>query len=459
MYDIVVIGAGLSGLQAAYSAQQAGLSVAVVEARDRVGGKVWTVETASGRGKADLGAAWVNDKKQRRIWSYAQRFGLTVVAQRLVGRAVMQLNDNERFEFPFGITPDFTAEEKKNLERIRDHVQAETLKPGPPRPEDDAVTIDQYVRNLGALPKTIQMVNVWTKAMHGVESTQESAAYFIDYCRRNTGLLAVRADDQTGGNYLRFVQGAQSIAEGLTRLIDPSNIYLSNPVSSIKDHHSHISVTTTTGKTFQARKCILSVPSTMYKEFNITPTLPAPVQTLANETILGNYNKVIVAYDTPWWRDLGFNGFFMSYSNGPVTLGRDTSVDEKRLYALTLFVQGDKGYAWSQLPHPERRARVIKQLAAVYNVGKDAEVYRPIEYFEQIWKNEQFSRGALVPITKLGHLTEFAEVYGKPVGNLHFVGTEYAAEWKGYMEGALCSGEQGAREVVEAMSRGQRARL
>jgi len=67
MFDVVVIGAGFSGLQAAYSAQQAGLSVVVVEARDRVGGKTWSVPLASGRGYADLGAAYISDMLQPRI--------------------------------------------------------------------------------------------------------------------------------------------------------------------------------------------------------------------------------------------------------------------------------------------------------------------------------------------------------------------------------------------------------
>lgn len=90
---------------------------------------------------------------------------------------------------------------------IRDHIQRESLKPGPPRRQDDLVTIDQYVRDLGATQKTIQMVNLWVKVMHGMESTEESAAFFIDYCRRNKGLLAIRADDHTGGQYMRFHEG------------------------------------------------------------------------------------------------------------------------------------------------------------------------------------------------------------------------------------------------------------
>lgn len=106
MFDVVVVGAGLSGLQAAYSAQKAGLSVVVVEARDRVGGKVWSVPLASKRGCADLGAAWVNDTLQKRVWSYVEQFGLQVVKQRLDGKAVMETERGERVVYPFGITPE-----------------------------------------------------------------------------------------------------------------------------------------------------------------------------------------------------------------------------------------------------------------------------------------------------------------------------------------------------------------
>ncbi|KAK2761327.1 hypothetical protein FQN54_001849 [Arachnomyces sp. PD_36] len=458
MFDVLVIGAGFSGLQAAYTAQQEGLSTVVIEARDRVGGKVWSVPLASGRGCADLGAAWINDSMQPRIWAYVQQFGLKVVKQRLEGRAVMQESSAHRFEFPFGTTPEFTPEEKRNLEYIRDHIQAESLKPGPPLVQDDNVSLDQYVRNLGAFPKTLKMVNLWVQVMHGLESTEESAAWFIDYCRRNRGLFAIRADDSSGGQHLRLQDGAQSIANEIARLVGASNIHLSSPVASIEDHGSHMSVITTNGKTFTARKCILSVPSTMYKELNIYPSLPQPVQEVTNSTALGDYNKAVVCYDRPWWRDLGFNGYFASYT-GPVILARDTSVDEKSHFSLTCFVNGERGREWGKLLPHERRAVVVQQLAKIFNVDAKSEVFRPIEVFDQVWKHEKFSRGALAPVTAIGHYTRYAPVYGKPVGNLHFVGTEYSTEWKGYMEGALCSGEKGAREVAGIIKQSPRANL
>lgn len=209
---------------------------------------------------------------------------------------------------------------------------------------------------------------------------------------------------------------------------------------------------------FKARRVVISIPSTMYRDLTISPPLPAGLSELADAATMGDYNKMIVCYDTPWWRESSYNGFFMSYV-GPSPLARDTSVDEVGLYCLTCFVNGNFGRTWSTLAPHERRARILKQLAAVFKAGPESEVWKPIEMFDQIWKHEEFSKGALVPITSLTHLTKHADVYGKAVGNIHFCGTEYATEWKGYMEGALCSGENVSREMLRAMGADARVRL
>lgn len=236
MLDVVVIGAGLSGLQAALKCKEAGLSVTVLEARDRVGGKTWSIPLNSGRGKTELGAAWINPHKQHRVGRYARQFRLHTVKQRVVGTAVMQTKDGKRFEHPFGTTPAVSrsyetitdmcritytdkphlqpsTEERQDLERLRDHIIDVSLQPAErsQMEKDDVLTLDEYVRNLDALPSTIAMANLWTQVMHGVESTEESAAFFIDYCRRVGGFPVIRADDETGGNYLRIVQGKQTL--------------------------------------------------------------------------------------------------------------------------------------------------------------------------------------------------------------------------------------------------------
>lgn len=244
--------------------------------------------------------------------------------------------------------------------------------------------------------------------------------------------------------------GAHQIADGLANLVGRDNIHLSSPVLSVTDTRSGVTVTTTTGQAFAAKKCIISIPSTLYSDLRISPALPPKVQEVAKSTKLGHYNKAIVCYDKPWWREMGYNGFVMSFK-GPVVVARDTSVDEQRMYSLTCFVNGAEGEKWAKLHPHQRRATVLNQLALLYNVSEDSDVYRPIEFFDQIWKHELYSKGALAPVTAIGHYTKYRSVCGQPVGNLNFVGTEFSGHWKGYMEGALVSGEQGVDEVIRAL--------
>ena len=69
------------------------------------------------------------------------------------------------------------------------------------------MSVEQYVRSLGAMSKTAEMVNLWTKAMHGLESSQVSIAWCLDFLRRNGGLMSVRGDDKAGGCYQRLNDG------------------------------------------------------------------------------------------------------------------------------------------------------------------------------------------------------------------------------------------------------------
>jgi monoamine oxidase len=106
MYDAIIIGAGLSGLQAASTLDHEGLRYLVLEARDRVGGKTFSLrDPATGAVKSELGAAWINDSNQGRMWQLAQDLGLHTYVQNTTGDVVVQDLDGSLVKFPYGEVP------------------------------------------------------------------------------------------------------------------------------------------------------------------------------------------------------------------------------------------------------------------------------------------------------------------------------------------------------------------
>lgn len=108
--DVIIVGAGLSGLTSARELITAGLSVLVLEARDRVGGKTYSVPREDRKGKVEHGAAWINDSNQKRMWALAKEFGLETVVQNTSGRVVAQGFDGEVVgTFEYGGLPPVSA--------------------------------------------------------------------------------------------------------------------------------------------------------------------------------------------------------------------------------------------------------------------------------------------------------------------------------------------------------------
>ena len=216
--DVVVVGGGLSGLKAAWDVQRSGFSALVVEARGRVGGKTWSRDSKTGR--VDVGAAWINDSNQEKMWELVKQFGLEdqCVVQNTKGKMSVE-NGEKGYQTAMygGVLED--TEWQKNVVGIRMALEElcqridirRTVESAKETGRDlDGMTLEDFVRGENKSEQAMNMVRISTRALLGLEPGDMSALYFLDYCKSAGGLMLMRSDSKDGGQYLRLVPGKRS---------------------------------------------------------------------------------------------------------------------------------------------------------------------------------------------------------------------------------------------------------
>lgn len=243
--------------------------------------------------------------------------------------------------------------------------------------------------------------------------------------------------------------------------LKPDSLVLSAPVTSIEQcpqtHTCTVRTSSPSHSTLQAKKVILSIPSTLYNKITFNPPLSAAKSRLANENTIGYYSKMIYVFDKPWWHTAGLSGAIQTGS-GPIVFSRDTSVPADDQWSITCFLVADRGRKWSLLSQDERRRTAWEQFRTIFEgaagPSEKLDVPEPINVLEMEWSKEEFFGGAPCPVSPPGLISSLGDSAGwTPLDNIHFVGTETASVWTGYMEGAVRSGDRGAQEVIDALKK------
>ncbi|KAJ5668911.1 hypothetical protein N7462_009981 [Penicillium macrosclerotiorum] len=462
--DVAVIGAGLSGLRAALNIQAEGLSCAIIEAVDRVGGKTLTVASKkSGPGVNDVGAAWINDTTQSEMYSLLRKYGLQSEIQRDTGLDIWEQPDGSILS-PHGVLP-LKEEEQlvlgqvfETFNKLLANIDLENPAAGTGAEELDRVCLREWCLREFQSEVISSLFNFISQSLLGIESKDISALGFLHFCKTATGLEAVISDSKHGGQYLRIRQGAQAIAQNMAAGLKSGSLHLSTPVIEIgQDAEIGVcTIRTSNGRVFKARKIILSIATPLYDKIKFKPALPLEKQRLARENKLGYYSKIIFVFDQPWWRNAGLSGEFKAVGEGPILFSVDTSIPEDDQWSISCFVVGGRGLEWSRLCEEERYSSAWAQIRSAFEGAKlesgHIQVPEPINVLEFEWSKQDFFHGGPCPAPPPGLLSSIdGSAVQRPFENIHFIGTETALEWKGYMEGAIRSGDRGAQEVIAAL--------
>lgn len=453
--DVVIVGAGLSGLIAARNLVRSGKSVVVLEARRRVGGRMVSADTIAG-GVVDLGGQWVGPTQTRMV-ALLDEMKLSKFDSYYDGNSVF-VWDGKRTEA--GILHDFLKSyiffdqnqlpvpdaDKKAADALRD-LFWETV-----------ATVDRERPWLTPNAKTLDQETVFSWGLRHTESAY--ARYFLDWLCRVGGsggfepgqasilhlawAQAVAPQSELPETWL-IHGGAGQVARTLGQQMQ-SLVRLNSEVSAIEYSERRVTVSTREGGRFTGRAAIVAIPPPLRAGIHFTPPLPADTRGLIQRGPMGSMAKVIAVYPRAFWRDKGLSGMGI----GPLPtleLTADSSPPSGTPGILASFVSSDRTVTWSRLDPSERRKAVLDDM--VTYLGKEAA--EPEQYFEAIWNNEPWTTGAFVSHLAPGAWTGYGEAWRRPVGPIFWAGTDSAGEWPGYYEGAIAAAEHATKQALATL--------
>jgi monoamine oxidase len=474
--DVAIVGAGLAGLTAARDLRAAGASVLVVEARERVGGRLLNEEIGDGN-VVEVGGQWIGPT-QDRIAALAREVGVDTFPTYVAGENVIEWRGElrrHRGTIP-RINPAVLADvlqAQRRLDRMARTVPLDRPWLAPRAAAWDAQTAQTWLRRNLATRAGRELLQLGIESVWAAQPEDLSLLHLLFYTH-SAGSLDLLFDTDGGAQQDRFVGGSQRVPIALAERLGAGAIVLGAAVRRIEHGPDGVvlhteraglpgarrdagpgsgtALGTDAGTdapdrlTVRARRAIVAIAPALAGRIVYDPPLPGQRDQLTQRTPLGTVAKCMAIYDEPFWRADGLSGQATS-DTGPVKLTYDNSPPGGRPGVLLGFLEGRRAREAGRLTPEHRRALVIDCFTRLFG----PRAARPDAYVERLWAEEEFSRGCYGCFMPPGTWTDYGDALRAPIGPLHWAGAEVAEVWSGYMDGAVRSGESTARDVAAAL--------
>jgi monoamine oxidase len=441
--DVCVVGAGYAGLSAARALTRAARDVVVLEARDRVGGRIWTTEREGER--VDIGGAWLGPT-QDVVYTLAREYGIETHPTYDAGETVLAMgNDVRRYR---GLVPKLNpivvgsvGLAMARMDRMAKRVDLERPWTSKKAASWDARSAGAWIERNASPGLGREMVDAVVRGLMTCDPSEVSLLHFL-YLVRSAGSLQTLLGVKNGYQQDLVVGGAGRMAECMADELG-DRIHLSTPVRAVAQDGGGVHVTSDAVEV-RADYVVIATPPALATRFAYSPALPPDREQLLDRMPAGSVIKFVVRYPDAFWRKDGLSGQALGIGS-PIEMTLDAGPPSGSPGVMAAFAFGPRGRLLAaNMTEHERRAFVLDELVTRFG----ARAADPVDFVERDWGTDEWSRGCFMAHLAPGILTQYGAILREPCGRIHWAGTETATKSHGAIDGALRSGLRAAQEVL-----------